>query len=365
MKVPFTDLAEQHRTLKQDILQAWGKILDTAAFIGGREVELFEEEFARTCGTHHCVSVGSGTDGLRLTFLALGVRPGDEIITVPNTFIATTEAISQAGGTIVFCDVDPEYYTISAKSIEARITSRTVGIVPVHLYGQPADMDEINAIAKRHNLWVVEDSCQAHCAEYKGKRAGSLSQAAAFSFYPGKNLGACGEAGAVTTNDQALAERVRALRNHGQREKYRHDVEGYNGRCDAVQAAALRVKLPHLETWSELRRQKASLYSEMLLNKNIILPRAAAGRTHVFHLYVVLVENREAIIKSLLDKQIATGLHYPLPLHQQEAYKHCGFDTGDFPVSESIAGRLLSLPLYPEMSEQQIAYVCTELGKMV
>jgi dTDP-4-amino-4,6-dideoxygalactose transaminase len=365
MKVPFTDLAEQHRSLKQDILQAWARLLDTAAFIGGREVELFEEEFAHTCGTHHCVSVGSGTDALRLTFLALGVRPGDEIITVPNTFIATTEAISQAGGTIVFCDVDPEYYTISAKSIEARITSRTVGIVPVHLYGQPADMDEINAIAKRHNLWVVEDSCQAHCAEYKGKRAGSLSHAAAFSFYPGKNLGACGEAGAVTTNDQAVAERVRALRNHGQREKYRHDVEGYNGRCDAVQAAALRVKLPHLETWSELRRQKASLYSEMLFNKNIILPRAAPDRTHVFHLYVVLVENREAIIKSLLDKQIATGLHYPLPLHQQEAYKHCGFDTGDFPVSESIAGRLLSLPLYPEMSDQQIAYVCTELGKMV
>ncbi len=365
MNVPFLDLPQQNKKLKHEILQIWGELLDSASFIGGKQVELFENEFAKACETRHCVSVGSGTDALRLIFLAMNIKRGDEIITAPNTFIATTEAITQAGGNIVFCDIDAKSYNIDVNQLESKITNRTVGIVPVHLYGQPADMAEINNIAQKYGLWVVEDSCQAHLATYSGKRAGSLAHAAAFSFYPGKNLGACGEAGAITTNDSKLAERIKALRNHGQGKKYYHDYEGYNGRCDALQAAALRIKLPHLEDWCKLRQDKAQEYINCLSNMNLTLPTIAVNRTHVFHLFVILLENREKIIKYLNNKGISTGLHYPLPLHLQKAYDYLGLAEGSFPVTEKISKQLLSLPLFPELSNSQIKYVCNSLQEVL
>lgn len=365
MRVPFLDLPQHNTTLKHDILKVWESLLESAAFIGGEQVDRFEDEFARVCDTQYCVSVGSGTDALRFIFQGLGLKPGDEVITVPNTFIATTETITQAGGKIVFCDIDPHTYNIDCGQIEEKISSRTVGIVPVHLYGQPADMDEINCIAEKHGLWVVEDSCQAHLARYKGRRTGSLAHAAAFSFYPGKNLGACGEAGAVTTNDQALAEKIRTLRNHGQAQKYYHDIEGYNGRCDALQAAALRVKLPYLQEWCDLRGKKAAWYYDALAQSGVVLPHVSPDRTHVFHLFVILVEQRERVIQHLSGKGVSTGLHYPLPLHLQKVYTHMNFRPGSFPVAENAAERLLSLPIFPEITEEQLDYVCNCLKEVL
>ena len=264
MEIPFLDLKAQNRALKKEILRFWEEILDTASFIGGKHVNGFEEEFASACSVKHCIAVNSGTDALRFIFLGLGLRPGDEVITVPNTFIATTEAISQAGGNITFVDINPDTYNMDPAKIELAITPRTKGIVPVHLYGQTADMDSILAIAEKHGLWVVEDAAQAHLAEYKGRKTGSMGIAAAFSFYPGKNMGACGEGGAVTTNDSDLAVKIRMLRDHGQTRKYHHKIEGYNGRCDALQVAALRVKLKHLPIWNEARRKKAQSYFKLL-----------------------------------------------------------------------------------------------------
>ncbi len=363
MHVPFLDLPKQHEELQEEILHTWKRILLSASFIGGKEVEMFEHDFAKACNTDHCVSVSSGTDALLLLYMALGVKPGDEIITPPNTFIATTEAITLAGGKIVFCDIDPLTHTIDPASVHDKISSRTVGIVPVHLYGQPADMDEINAIAARFNLWVVEDSCQAHLAEYKGKKTGTLGNGAAFSFYPGKNLGACGEAGAVTTNDRMLAQKIRMIRDHGQEAKYYHKREGCNARCDALQAAALRIKLPHLPEWTRLRQEKAAYYTNLLQNLPLTLPTIAAKRTHVFHLYVIQLANRNEIAKHLSEKGIATGLHYPVPLHLQEAYTHMHLPKGTFPVTEQAAETLLSLPIFPTISNKQIEYVCTTLKK--
>lgn len=365
MKVPFLDLPQHNRMMKEDILHVWGQLLDSASFIGGEQVERFEQEFAEVCSTSHCISVGSGTDALRLIFLGLGVQPGDEIITVPNTFIATTEAITQAGGKVVFCDIDEKTYNIDPNRISEKITSKTVGIVPVHLFGQPADMDEISAIADKHGLWVVEDSCQSHLATYKGKKAGSLSHAAAFSFYPGKNLGACGEAGAVTTDDPALADTIKALRNHGQSTKYIHDYEGYNGRCDALQAAALRIKLRHLQHWCDLRREKAEYYIQKLAALPITLPFIADDRTHVFHLFVILVDNRDRIMKELAEHGIATGLHYPLPLHLQKAYSYLEEGSGSYPKAEYAAKRLLSLPLFPELTTDQLHHVYDTLKEVL
>ena len=358
-EVPFLDLRSQNRALKAEILPLWEEILDSAGFIGGKHVNAFEEEFASACSVKHCVAVNSGTDALRFIFLALGLEPGDEIITAPNTFIATTEAITQAGGKIVFVDIDPDTYNIDPSKLEAAITPKTKGIVPVHLYGQPADMDAILAIAKKHGLWVVEDACQAHLAEYKGCKAGSMGIAAAFSFYPGKNMGACGEGGAVTTNDENLAAKVRMLRDHGQSRKYHHEMEGYNGRCDALQAAALRVKLKHLPAWNEARRKNAQRYFEFLQDTNgIVLPKINQKCLSVFHLFVIQVEKRDSVQEALTKLRISTGLHYPIALHLQKAYEHLGLAAGSFPVAEACAKRLLSLPMYPELTEEQIVYVC-------
>jgi dTDP-4-amino-4,6-dideoxygalactose transaminase len=366
MEVPFLDLNSQHRTLRDEILPLWEEILESASFIGGKHVGAFEEEFARACSVNHCVAVNSGTDALRFILLALNLEPGDEIITVPNTFIATTEAISQAGGKIVFVDIDPDTYNMDASKLESVITQKTKGIVPVHLYGHPADMDPILSIANKHKLWVVEDACQAHLAEYKGRKAGSMGVAGAFSFYPGKNLGACGEGGAVTTKDAELAAKVRMLRDHGQAKKYYHEMEGYNGRCDAMQAAALRVKLKYLPAWNEARRKNAQCYFELLSDlPNIILPKVADDTLPVFHLFIIRVENRDFVKRALERKGISTGLHYPIPLHLQKAYENLGLIAGSFPVSEACSNRLLSLPMYPELTQEQIHMVSDSLKKIM
>ena len=366
MEVPFLDLKVQHNALKTEILPLWEEILESASFIGGKHVAAFEEEFANACSVKYCIAVNSGTDALRFIFITLGLKPADEVITVPNTFMATAEAISQAGGKIVFVDVDPNTYNMDPSKLESAITPKTKGIVPVHLYGQPADMDPILSIAKKQGLWVVEDACQAHLAEYKGRKAGSMGIAAAFSFYPGKNMGACGEAGAVTTNDGDLAAKVRMLRDHGQATKYYHDIEGYNGRCDALQAAALRVKLKNLPAWNEARRKNAQLYFELLKNVDgVKVPKIANGCKNVYHLFVVQIDNRDAIAEALKKKGISTGLHYPIPLHLQKAYINMKIPAGSFPVSEGYAKKLLSLPMFPELTEEQITYVCDELRMIV
>jgi dTDP-4-amino-4,6-dideoxygalactose transaminase len=362
MEVPFLNLKIQNRALKVEILSLWEEILDSAAFVGGSHVTAFEEDFAKACSVKHCIAVNSGTDALRFIFLALGLKEGDEVLTVPNTFIATTEAISQAGGEIVFVDVNPDTYNMDPTRIEAAITPRTKGIVPVHLYGQTAEMARILAIAEKHHLWVVEDASQAHLAEYKGRKAGGMGVAGAFSFYPGKNLGACGEAGAVTTNEPDLAAKIRMLRDHGQSTKYYHEMEGYNGRCDALQVAALRVKLKHLADWNEARRNKADLYFELLRNVDKVkLPKVADGCTPVYHVFVIQVDNRDQVVEALTSKNINTGLHYPIPLHLQKAYAHLKIPEGSFPVTESYTKRLLSLPIYPELTEKQITYVVESL----
>jgi dTDP-4-amino-4,6-dideoxygalactose transaminase len=352
--------------LKAEILPLWEEILDSAGFVGGKHVNAFEEEFAHACGVKHCVAVNSGTDALRFIFLALGLEPGDEIITVPNTFIATTEAITQAGGKIVFVDIDPDTYNMNPSKLKSAITPRTKGIVPVHLYGQPADMDAILAIAKKHNLWIIEDACQAHLAEYKGRKAGAMGIAGAFSFYPGKNMGACGEGGAVTTNDENLAAKIRMLRDHGQSKKYHHEMEGYNGRCDALQAAALRVKLKHLPAWNEARRKNAKRYFELLEDVDeVILPKINQNCVPVHHLFVIQVKDRDIVQEALGKMGISTGLHYPIPLHLQKAYEYMGLPPVSFPMAEACAKRLLSLPMFPELTEEQIRCVSSSLKKVV
>jgi dTDP-4-amino-4,6-dideoxygalactose transaminase len=366
MEVPFLDLKAQNQALKAEILPLWEEILDSAGFIGGKHVNAFEEEFASACSVKHCVAVNSGTDALRFIFLALGLEPGDEIITVPNTFIATTEAITQAGGKIVFVGIDPDTYNVDTSKLESAITPKTKGIVPVHLYGQPAAMDSVLSIADKYGLWVIEDACQAHLAEYKGRKAGSMGVAGAFSFYPGKNMGACGEGGAVTTNDEDLAAKVRMLRDHGQSKKYHHEMEGYNGRCDAVQAAALRIKLKHLPAWNEARRNNAKIYLDLLKEVDgVILPKTNKHCLHVYHLFVIQVDNRDDVVEALKQIGISTGLHYPIPLHLQKAYECMGLSVGSFPVAENCVKRLLSLPMYPELSEEQIVYVCDCLGEIL
>ena len=362
--IPFLDLKTPHRELADEILPVWKRILEGAGFIGGPEVAGFEEEFAKFTGTEHCVSVSSGTDALLLAMVAMGVGDGAEVITVPHTFIATTEAITQAGGKPVFVDVDHATGTMDPAKLEAAITPRTRLIVPVHLYGQPADMKPIGEIAERHGIPVLEDAAQAHGAEYHGAPAGSLGRGAAFSFYPGKNLGACGEAGAFVTRDKDLADRVRVLRDHGQPKKYHHDVEGYNARCDALQAAALRIKLRHLPRWNDQRREAAAAYRAGLAGSGVEIPAELQGRKHVYHLFVVRHPQRDEIQRALGEQQIHTGLHYPIPLHRQAAYAAMGLKDGDFPQSERWAYQGVSLPMFPGMTSEQVARVCEAIKEM-
>lgn len=335
------------------------EIIQNTAFAGGNHVKAFEEEFANYCGTSHAIGVNSGTDALRFALVGLGIGEGDEVITVPNTFIATTESISQVGATPVFVDIDPDTYLIDPAKIEAKITAKTKAIIPVHLYGQLADMDSIMKIAEKHNLKVLEDACQAHGAFYGEKRAGSIGHAAAFSMYPGKNLGAFGEAGCITTNDAEVAKVCSCLRDHGQSKKYYHCMEGYNGRMDNFQAAALRGKLPLMDNFNEQRREIAKAYAEDLKGvSGVKLPVVYDYSAHVFHLFVVLVDNPQELHEYLKTKGIFSGFHYPVPLHLQDAYQDRNEGVGTYPISEKCADTLISLPMFPEMKREQVTRVC-------
>ena len=356
--IPFLDLVSPHHLLEEELVAALQRALRSAAFVGGPEVAAFEKEFAAFVGTSGCVGLNSGTDALRFAYQAMDIRPGDEVITVPNTFIATTEALTQAGATIRFADVRADTLTMDPRAVEAAITPRTVGIVPVHLYGQPADMDPILAVASPRGLWVIEDAAQAHGAAYKSRSAGTMGVLAGFSFYPGKNLGALGEAGATVGNDAARLDTVRRLREHGQSRKYYHEIEGYNGRLDAIQAAFLRIKLRHLLEWNEGRRRVAAWYREALAGiSEVRLPVEAPYAKHVYHLFVIQADRRDELQAHLTTRKIGTGLHYPLPLHLQTAYRHLGLTRGAFPVTEAAAGSILSLPMFPELTEAQVGRV--------
>jgi dTDP-4-amino-4,6-dideoxygalactose transaminase len=389
-RIPFLDLVSPHVELEQELTAVFQQALRTARFIGGPAVENFEKAFATFCKTQHAVAVNSGTDALRFALMAAGIRSGDVVVTVPNTFIATTEAISQAGALPEFVDIDERRYNLDAEKLrqylEQKCTRDSAGklvsrrsrrpvtaIVPVHLYGQMADMDPILDLAERYGLTVIEDACQAHGAQYFSPKlntwaqAGSMGRAAAFSFYPGKNLGACGEAGAITTNDPIIAEKAKMLRDHGQAKKYYHDLEGYNGRLDAIQAGILYVKLNHLSKWNGQRRQCAAEYNRALatIGTSIILPYEPSWSRAVYHLYVVRIEDREGLMAYLESTGIGCGIHFPIPLHLQKAYSPLGYVPGDFPVCEKIADQIVSLPMFPQMTAEQQRRVVEEIARFV
>jgi dTDP-4-amino-4,6-dideoxygalactose transaminase len=380
--IPFLDLISQHRELEEELVAAARSAINSAWFIGGPEVEGFEREFAAYCGTEYCIAVANGTDAVRFALMAAGVGQGDAVVTVPNTFIATVEGTSQSGAVTEFVDVDERTYNMdpakladylqscatdpkSGRPLGRRTGKPIKAIVPVHLYGQVADMDAICKIADQYGLLVIEDACQAHGAGYRSRRAGSLGKAAAFSFYPGKNLGACGEAGAVTTNDGDVARFVRMVRDHGQAQKYYHDIEGYNGRLDAMQAAFLRIKLRHLDKWTEQRRAAARKYNELLKpladQGLVVVPYEPAWSQAVYHLYVIRTKDREALAAHLKARGIQTGLHYPVPLHQQKCYLPWRYGVGDFPVTERAASEILSLPMFPGLTPGQQERVAAEI----
>ena len=360
MSVPFLDLNSHHRPLRDEFNRAISEVIDSGAFAGGPFVEKFEQEFAGYCGCQHAVGLGSGTDALWLSLLAAGIGPGDEVITVPNTFMATAEAITYCGARPVFVDVDDRTYTMDPAGIETALSPKTKAIIPVHLFGQPADMDPILEFARKHGLVVIEDAAQAHGAKYKGRTAGTMGDAGCFSFYPGKNLGAFGEAGAVVTNDIELQEKIRVLRDHGQVRKYRHSMIGWNCRMDGIQAAVLSVKLRHLDAGNSLRRRHALRYDAALAGiGEIVTPFAAPYAQHVYHIYAIRAQDRDQLIWFLQEKGIQTGIHYPVPIHLQKAYQDLGHGPGDFPVSERIARELISLPMFPELSETQIMAVAS------
>jgi dTDP-4-amino-4,6-dideoxygalactose transaminase len=352
--IPFADLKTQYRAIKPEIDRAIESVLDNAQFILGPAVASFEKDFAAFCDTVEAVGVNSGTSALHLSLLAAGVQPGDEVITVPFTFVATVAAIEYAGAKPVLVDVEPEYWTMDPALIEAAITPRTKAIVPVHLYGQPADMDPILDVARKHRLAVIEDACQAHGSEYKGRRCGSMGQLGCFSFYPGKNLGAYGEGGAVVTSDPAMAEKVRLLRSWGEETRYEHKYRGFNYRMDGVQGAVLGVKLRYLEVWTEARRSRAAEYDRQLADTQAVVPSERNGSRHVYHVYVVRVAERDAWRARLTDAGVQTGVHYPIPIHLQPAYRDLGYSAGDFPIAERAATEVLSLPIYPELTDEQI-----------
>ncbi len=362
LRVPFVDLTAQYRTIQAEITAAVAEIIENAAFIGGKAVNEFEQAFARYCEAAHCVALSNGTDALYLAMKALGLGAGDEVLTVANTFIATSEAITRTGAQVRFVEVKHDTMNMDADKIEAALTPKTKALVPVHLYGQPANMAAINGIARRRGLFVIEDAAQAHGGRYHGKRVGSLGDIACFSFYPGKNLGAYGDAGAVVTNDANLAEKIRQLANHGRLTKYEHAVAGYNHRCDGLQAAVLNVKLKYLDGWNAARRAHAALYHEFFERvESVKTPAVLSGVEPVYHLYVVEVEERERVQRALAQKGIATGIHYPLPLHLQPAYKFLGLGAGSFPITEKAAARILSLPMYAELSRAMIEHVAEAL----
>ena len=362
MKVPFLDLKAHHEPIREQLDAAIAEVIDAGAFAGGPYVAKFEKEFADFCGISHAVGVGNGTDALWFALLALGVGPRDEVITVPSTFMATAEAISFCGARPVFVDIDEATYTMDPGLLERAITPRTKAIIPVHLFGQCAEMDPILKIAGGRGIPVVEDACQAHGATYKGRKAGAMGAAGCFSFYPGKNLGALGEAGAIVTNDGELAEKMRVLRDHGQDRKYYHSHIGWNGRMDGIQAAVLSVKLKQLNV-SNVRRRSHALQYEQLLggNEEVILPAQGRDNESVYHIYAVRVKDRDQVLRAMGERGISCGIHYPIPVHLQEAYRFLGRGRGSYPVTERCAGEFLSLPMYPELTLEQVRAVADEL----
>lgn len=359
MEIDFVDLKAQYHAIGPEVDAAIQRVVAGADFILGKDVELFEQEFAAFCEVNHAIGVDSGMSALELALRAYGVGEGDEVITVSHTFSATAFAISQTGAQPVFIDVDPRSYNMQPDLIEAAITSRTTAILPVHLYGQPCDIDEIARIAQKHHLLLIEDACQAHGASYRNRRVGSWGDAACFSFYPGKNLGAYGDGGMIVTGDAKIADRLRIMRNCGQQEKYRHVLVGFNHRLDNLQAAILRVKLPHLETWNDERRNAARTYNELLKDAaGVVTPHEDEERAHVYHLYVIQHPQRDALLAHLKDKGVRAGLHYPIPVHLQPCYEGCSVSPNSLSVTESLASRVISLPMYPELTRSQIEFVC-------
>lgn len=389
--IPFVDLVAPHLEIEEELGAVVNRALQTGGFIGGPLVEEFEQEFAKACDVPYCVGVGSGTDALRFALIASGVWPGDSVITVPNTFIATTEAISQAGAVPEFVDIDPQTYNldpfklllyletgcdldqVTGKPISRKTGRPVTAIVPVHMYGQMAAMDSIRELAKRYGLMVVEDACQAHGSEYfsaeenRWRKAGSLGDAAAFSFAPGKNLGACGDGGAVTTHNEQIARKVRRLRDYGQAQKCRHDVEGYSGRLDAIQAGMLMVKLPRLSAWNAQRREIATHYNELFGSLRDVLktPHEPDWAKSNYHLYVIQVQQRDELQAYLSKARVGTGIHYPIPLHLQKAYEYLGYPQGSFPVTENAAAEILSLPMYPQLGLEDQNYVADKAGEFI
>ncbi len=359
--IPLVDLKAQYQAIKDEIDAAIARVLESGQFVLGEEVAAFEEAFAAHCGAAHGIALNSGTSALHLALLAAGVGPGDEAITVPFTFVATVAAISYTGARPVFVDIEPRSYTMDVGQLEAAITERTRAIVPVHLYGQPADLDPIMEVARRHGLVVVEDAAQAHGAEYKGTRVGSIGDLGCFSFYPSKNLGACGEGGIVVTNDPDYASTIRMLRDWGQERKYYYLMKGYNYRMGGIQGAILGAKLRHLESWTKARRAHAVRYDELLADGNGRTPETMPYARHVYHVYAVLVKNRDAVRQKMQEARIATGIHYPIPLHLQKCFVGLGYERGDFPVAEQVAEEQLSLPMYPELSDEQIVRIAATL----
>jgi dTDP-4-amino-4,6-dideoxygalactose transaminase len=365
MPIPLVDLKAQYAAIKPDIDAAIARVIDHTAFIMGEEVRAFEREFAAFCRVKHCIGMASGTAAIHLALYAAGIGAGAEVITTTFTFTASAEAICHAGARPVFVDIDPQTYNLDPRRLELAITPRTRAIMPVHLYGQPAEMDAILDIAKRHNLYVLEDAAQAHGAEYHGTRIGGLGHAAIFSFYPGKNLGAYGDAGAIVTNDDAFANHVRMLSDHGRTEKYTHTEVGFGYRIDSLQAAILRAKLPYLEAWNESRRAHAARYRELLQGLDLTLPYEPPHIRSVYHIFGVRVAQRDQVAERLKAQGISTGVHYPIPLHMQPAYASLGYHAGDMPVSEEVARQELSLPMYPELTEAQLQTVTSALREIV
>jgi dTDP-4-amino-4,6-dideoxygalactose transaminase len=363
--VPFVDLHSQYQSIKEEINAAVLGVFESTQFVLGKDVAAFEEEFSAYSGAAYGMGVNSGTSALHLALLAAGVGSGDEVITVPFTFVATAAAIGYCGARPVFVDIDPASYTMDVMQIEAAITAKTKAILPVHLYGQPADMDPIVEIARRHGLVVIEDAAQAHGAEYKGRRVGSLGDLGCFSFYPGKNLGAYGEGGMVVTNNPEYARTIRMLRDWGAERKYEHVLKGYNYRLEGLQGAILRVKLRYLEAWTEARRERARLYTSMLKHSGLVLPREADHIRHVFHVYGVLAEDRHALQQRMHAEGVQTGIHYPIPVHLLPAYADLGYERGDFPCSEHVAAQELSLPMYPELTKAQISTVVEVMSEQL
>lgn len=360
-KVPFVDLQGQYLRLRDEVLAAVDQVFSQSAFILGDEVVQFEKEFASFCGSKESVGVATGCDALLWALKACNIGPGDEVITAANSYIATALAITFSGARPVLVDCLPDSYEINPSAARAAITSRTKAIIPVHLYGQAADMDAVMQVADAHGLTIIEDAAQAHGATYKGRPCGTFGRAGCFSFYPGKNLGAYGDGGAVTTDDPAIAQSVRMLRNYGQSKKYHHEMAGWNSRLDTVQAAILRIKLRHLNTWNEARRRHAVRYAEQLADLPLVLPAEMPGNRHIYHLYVIQLDQREAFMDYLVRHGVQCGIHYPIPIHLQAAYRDLGYKVGDLPVTERLAPRLVSLPMFPEMTPEQVDYTCAQI----